>query len=665
MPVTDLERLVIQLEAQSTKLDKALANIASNVDRKLAGVEKRTSVMSDRVNAAFGRAGAAIAGYLSARQVIVFIGRLTEAADKLQALSDRTGVGTDQLQKLAGAAAKANVDTGNLSDSLDVFVRNLGQAQAGQGDLAKVMRDLGVEAGPDLVTTLLDIADKVQLAKTRTEEYRITQAAFGKSSEDLVNFLRQGRDAIKAQMDAFNNGISPQAVKDLAEFNQHWQEISVSFTNMAAGPAAFVLKGLSDFLHTLEQGSWPQRLRALASFFSGGLIAQPLVTLEDQITDVGNRLDVATDKVMRMNAAIQQTPNFFTAEEITAAADEMVRLQKELAALVKQRPAPAAAPTAAKPFGGPPTEKVKTLTELLGEPTEGLARLQETLDKARKAEQDFVSNQYLLGKETRDRTAADIEGFHDKEVEDLKEHKAEMQAVIDDADQRAAEKRQQEMDDAVEDAQRLQQVLRTGVTDSLVDVGLAARHGFGALEDSANRALDRIIDLILEMNVLRPLLEGAGSAFNILGLLNFGGGASGVTGAGFSDLPVFAARGDIVGPQGRVPVHRYARGGVGRARNPQVAIFSEGSMNEAYVPLPDGRRIPVSLKVQAVDGGLGRGGQQAVVNITNQNSFAGAIDAKAMMRYADQVGVVSGTAAVEQIRKHFPVLMRKASRDAL
>jgi hypothetical protein len=57
-------------------------------------------------------------------------------------------------------------------------------------------------------------------------------------------------------------------------------------------------------------------------------------------------------------------------------------------------------------------------------------------------------------------------------------------------------------------------------------------------------------------------------------------------------LPVRAyARGEV--PAARLPVRAYAQGGV--ASSPQVAIYGEGSTPEAFVPLPDGRRIPVDL----------------------------------------------------------------------
>jgi len=55
----------------------------------------------------------------------------------------------------------------------------------------------------------------------------------------------------------------------------------------------------------------------------------------------------------------------------------------------------------------------------------------------------------------------------------------------------------------------------------------------------------------------------------------------------------FKANGGIVGPKGEIQLNKYAKGGI--ADSPQLAIFGEGRQNEAYVPLPDNRSIPVTL----------------------------------------------------------------------
>jgi hypothetical protein len=54
------------------------------------------------------------------------------------------------------------------------------------------------------------------------------------------------------------------------------------------------------------------------------------------------------------------------------------------------------------------------------------------------------------------------------------------------------------------------------------------------------------------------------------------------------------ADGGIMTPRGPMPLRRYASGGI--ADSPQLAMFGEGRMPEAYVPLPDGRSIPVAMQ---------------------------------------------------------------------
>lgn len=74
-----------------------------------------------------------------------------------------------------------------------------------------------------------------------------------------------------------------------------------------------------------------------------------------------------------------------------------------------------------------------------------------------------------------------------------------------------------------------------------------------------------------------------------------GGGLLGGLFDGVKSLFGFANGGIMTG-QGAatLPTRAYANGGI--ANSPQLALFGEGSMAEAYVPLPDGRTIPVTLR---------------------------------------------------------------------
>jgi hypothetical protein len=86
-----------------------------------------------------------------------------------------------------------------------------------------------------------------------------------------------------------------------------------------------------------------------------------------------------------------------------------------------------------------------------------------------------------------------------------------------------------------------------------------------------------------------------------LGKLLFGdldktGNLSGLAGKGLDWLSGLFSfeKGGIMTSAGAVPLHKYSMGGI--ANSPQLAMFGEGRTPEAYVPLPDGRRIPVHMQ---------------------------------------------------------------------
>ncbi|MDP1948717.1 MAG: hypothetical protein Q8L77_14590 [Nitrospirota bacterium] len=64
---------------------------------------------------------------------------------------------------------------------------------------------------------------------------------------------------------------------------------------------------------------------------------------------------------------------------------------------------------------------------------------------------------------------------------------------------------------------------------------------------------------------------------------------------------------------GIMPMERYASGGV--TTRPQMAIFGEGAQSEAFVPLPDGRTIPVTMKFAGAMASAGSTGQGTQVSV--------------------------------------------------
>jgi lambda family phage tail tape measure protein len=116
--------------------------------------------------------------------------------------------------------------------------------------------------------------------------------------------------------------------------------------------------------------------------------------------------------------------------------------------------------------------------------------------------------------------------------------------------------------------------------------------------------------------VLRNILSGPTAAV--------GGGLPGfgmdqiVPGIFSGAGPIKFANGGVMTDHGPLALKTYARGGI--ANTPQLAMFGEGSMPEAYVPLPDGKRIPVAMQ--------GSGGINVSVNVDASGSSAQGDDRK-------------------------------------
>lgn len=113
-------------------------------------------------------------------------------------------------------------------------------------------------------------------------------------------------------------------------------------------------------------------------------------------------------------------------------------------------------------------------------------------------------------------------------------------------------------------------------------------------------------------SLVGTLLAGGDTGDALAGILGnvassvITGGIMGGLGKAFPTL-IKQEKGGIVGHLGELPLHKFERGGI--ASSPQLALFGEGRKNEAYVPLPDNRTIPVTLN--------GSGGGNIISGDTN------------------------------------------------
>lgn len=165
----------------------------------------------------------------------------------------------------------------------------------------------------------------------------------------------------------------------------------------------------------------------------------------------------------------------------------------------------------------------------------------------------------------------------------------------------------------------------SGTEDALVKFVQTGKLNFKGLVDGV---LQDIIRMEIQDAIMAPVIAGLRS------LMGLGPVAvPSVASTGFGIPTTAHANGGVMTGAGPLPlaVNAYANGGI--ATSPQLALYGEGKNPEAYVPLPDGRTIPVTMK---------SGGAQAghtfntTVNVSSDGS-ASSVGPQQGQRFAEVV----------------------------
>jgi len=182
------------------------------------------------------------------------------------------------------------------------------------------------------------------------------------------------------------------------------------------------------------------------------------------------------------------------------------------------------------------------------------------------------------------------------------------------------------------------------VRSTASDIGMSLANAFRQGE-SAGKAMLGVLDRLLSKLLDKSLTMAIDGLFGKMGSAN-----AGSIGGLIGNLFGFADGGVMTGA-GPVPLMAYASGGV--ANRPQLALFGEGSRPEAFVPLPDGRNIPVKLQGKREGGGA---------RVTINNYSTAQVEARQMN---DGEIVVLVQSAINANNRRIPGIMADAQRRAM
>ncbi len=633
------------------------------VDQLRTSMDKLNGAASS-VGRGFELAKTAVAGFigLQAVQGIAQIGMsLVNTADQLDEMSERTGISVEQLSALQYAAKLAGTDLESVQSAMGRVSAKAVEAATGNKAAALAFEALGVNVknADGSMKSSVGIMEEVgqALADITDQTVRTAMAReiFGKNADALLPLLMNMRDA---QEEARRLGavMGGDFAGQAAAFNDNLDRLGFQLRGIGNTILAELLPGMNALAESMMQNG--QSGGALSVIADGIRIAfeaivvvggnliyvfkqigneavgiakqiAALATLDfDGFNRIGEQMradaaqarkdiDAWSESILNAQKNLKQTtPNREGSNQANQRAADVL---KQLAAANRQLT------DAEKETQRQEQERKQMLASLTDEITKMVqGEDQLTIAKLRRlgaTEQEIAQAEALMRQRaqlvyldremdeaTKAQTKSEEEARRSKEkladagkrvfeetrtpAEKLNMEMARLndllnQGAIDwDTYSRAVFKAQDDFDEVGKKGQDTMSDLKSAIegwgrqaTDTFVDFAFTGKASF---KDLVNSILQDIARMMIQKTIMAPLMSSIGGLF------------------GF-------ANGGIMTDSGPVPLNAYANGGI--ANSPQVALFGEGRMPEAYVPLPDGRTIPVTMN------GGGAGETSVVVNV--------------------------------------------------
>ena len=638
------------LATLSIDLIAKVASFEKDLQRTVKVVESSSRDMSN----AIGLVKSGLAGLVGAFSVGVavnFVKSTINSVDALNDLKDATGASIENLSALEDIALRSGNSVDSMADSLVKFNKVLNEAKAGS-DLDKTLKSIGLNAEElrkiDPAEALQKTAQALATYADDGNKARLIQELFGKSIREAGPWLKDLAEAGKLV------GTVTKAQADEAErFNKELAKLSKNATDAARA----LVSDLVPVLNSLFAD-----FRSLKSNFSLAGLASEVIDADKALKALQSRKGGLFNFAGNLDAEIDKAADRLKkAKAAFNAADTQPRSAKEefLASERRERNLK----SAPNPAGGTGPKKAKTEiddnAQALAQYVRGLEKATETsldLSEVEKA-RIFLTTIGTTGEVAQVRElvlgmAKRID--QEKELAELLKFKRAAATAAGDAVNKENEffanaiagTPTAKLEKQRADMMKLAEGFQTGAFGNPESMAAMQLYGEAASAMLGNLGGDvkevegdfaslgatfssSLEDAIVNGNGLRSVIQGLGQDILRITVRKtitepIGNALTGAF-SGFSLSKLFGfADGGVMTGRGPLPLRAYASGGV--AASPQLAMYGEGSTPEAFVPLPDGRSIPVTMK----------GGAQAV-NIVIHNTI-GSI--------ASQSDVVQGMKAV-------------------
>lgn len=208
MATRSLGSLTIDLIAKTGMFEAGMDRAARLADRRSKDISKAIDRgLKGAVGSVAAFTAGLVGGLLSAQAAFDAFMNAVNNADRLDELSARLGISTEQLSEWGYAAKLSGSDLESLTGSIQKFSKTVATAADANSRQAELFASLGISvkdaAGNlrDVEDLLPEVADRFKALDNETTETALAMELFGRSGAELLEFLNRGSDGLSELAD--------------------------------------------------------------------------------------------------------------------------------------------------------------------------------------------------------------------------------------------------------------------------------------------------------------------------------------------------------------------------------------------------------------------------------------------------------------------------------
>jgi hypothetical protein len=254
--------LVIEMAANVARLEKDMQSARRSVDGAMQKIQ-RSAQMAMRALGALGLG-------LGAAQLTSFVKGAIDAGDRMQKLSQQTGIATQNIAGLQLAFRQG----GGSAQEMETAVAKLVTSMSKQTDTFKSLNI----TSKDTFGALSQVADKFQQMPDGAKKSALAYELFGRSGLRLIPILNQGSEGLQSYIalsQKLGTSVTPETAKAFEKYNDTMDTVSAAMEGLAMQAATALVPALQSVADSL------------LSLFESGAVQRGLENLIDAFKILG------------------------------------------------------------------------------------------------------------------------------------------------------------------------------------------------------------------------------------------------------------------------------------------------------------------------------------------------------------------------------------------